>query len=274
MIAAMVVSLLTVNACRDAGGSVALHDGVPTGLAGDHLLLAVDYIVEDPVLTGVYDPRLISLTADGSLVVEGRDVDATLGTTVTRLDAAGLEGTWATIARSGVATDADLDLPGVVSEHGPITAFVFRVDDGTRSTRLRIDSLGSEGVYPGDPPVPATEMALRAAATQLLDALRSMRASEPWMPPALLLWWRTELPADWEATIVPWPHPIDLASAGRPLEHPVWQRCVRLDGDEAGAVARFAHTLPIDHLVELDGVRYAINVRAIHPDELDEVGCP
>ncbi len=36
----------------------------------------------------------------------------------------------------------------------------------------------------------------------------------------------------------------------------------------------FAHALPIDHLVELDGVRSAINVRPIHPDEIDEVACP
>ena len=91
---------------------------------------------------------------------------------------------------------------------------------------------------------------------------------------ALLLWWRTELPGDWNVRIVTWSLPIDLATAGHPIDHPVWDRCVRLDGSEAAAVARFAESLPIDHLVEHDGARFAINIRAIHPDELDEVECP
>jgi hypothetical protein len=249
-------------------------DRAPTGLADDHVLLAIDYIVHDPVLDGVYDPRVVSLTGDGSLVHERRDVDATLGTTVTKLDAAGLDRAWAAIRRSGVFADGKLDLPGFMSEHGPHTSFDFRVDDGTRSTRLTIDSLGSEGVHPDDPPVPAGKMALRAAATQLLDAFRAMRGEDPWTPPALLLWWRTEVPGDWDAKIVAWSLPVDLATAGHSIAHPVWDRCVRLDGGDAAAVARFAQTLPIDHLVELDGVRYAINIRAIHPDEINEVSCP
>jgi hypothetical protein len=163
-------------------------DHAPTGLADDHILLAIEYIVHDPVLDGVYDPRTVSLTADGSLVHERRDVDATLGTTVTKLDAAGLDRAWAAIRRSGVFADGKLDLQGFMSEHGPHTSFDFRVDDGTRSTRLTIDSLGSEGVYPNDPPVPAGEMALRAAATRLLDTFRALRGEDPWTPPALLLW--------------------------------------------------------------------------------------
>ena len=237
-------------------------------------MLAIDYLVDDPVLDGVYDPRLMSLTADGTLVIERGDVDATLGTTVTKLDAAGFERAWSAIIRSGVFADGDLDLPGFMANHPPVTSDVFRVDDGTRSTRLTIDSLGSEGVYPDDPPVPAGEMALRASATALIEDLRAMAGSDPWTPPAVLLWWRTELPADADATIVDWALPIDLAGAGHPIEHPVWDRCVRLDGDEAASVARFAQSLPIDHLVELDGIRYAINLRPIHPDELNDVACP
>ncbi len=73
---------------------------------------------------------------------------------------------------------------------------------------------------------------------------------------------------------MPWPLAIDLASAGHPSGHPVWDRCVRLDGDEAAAVARFAHALPVDHLVDVAGARYTINIRAIHADEIDEVECP
>ena len=127
----------------------------------------------------------------------------------------------------------------------------------------------------GDPPVPAwREMAVRAAATRLMDEIRAMGGRDLWTPPALLMWWRTELPGDRKATIVGWSPPIDLATAGHAVEHPVWDRCVRLDGDEAASVARFANSLPIDHLVELGGVRYAIQIRAIHPDEIDKVACP
>ena len=251
----------------------------PTGLPDDHILFAIDYIVDEPFLTDVYDPHWASLTADGTLVYERRDVDAILGTTVTKLDAAGLDEAWSAILRSGVYTDGHLVLPGFPQGGGPRTAFVFRVDDGRTSTRLTIESLGSEQMFTGDsllgpPPIPDAEMTLRTAATKLTDDLRAMQGEDPWTPPALLLWWRTELPGDWDATILPWPLPVDLASAGHPIDHAVWDRCARLDGDEAAAVARFAQTLPIEHLVELDGVRYGIIIRAIHPDELDQVACP
>jgi hypothetical protein len=266
--------LVLLSACASAGRSVSPNERVPTGLAADHLLLAIDYVVEDPVLDGVYDPRLAALTADGSLVFERRDVDAILGATVTTLDAAGLERAWSAISRSGTFTDGNLRLPGFMEEHGPITADVFRIDDGQRATRLRIASLGSEGVYVNDPPVPPAEMTVRAAATRLIDDMRAMGGRDPWTPPALLMWWRTELPGDWGATIVQWSQPIDLATGGHAVEHPVWDRCVRLDGDAAASVARFANALPIDHLAELGGVRYAIQIRAIHPDEIDKVACP
>jgi hypothetical protein len=267
-------ALLVLGACAGAGASRRPSDPIPSGLPDDHILLAIDYLVDEPVLDGVYDPRLVNLTAAGTLVHERRDVDATFGTTVAKLDATALGSIWAAIGRSGVATDRDLELPGFMSQHGPHTATVFRVDDGTRSTRLRIASLGSEGVYPGDPPVPADELALRAAATQLKNELRAIQGEDPWTPPALLLWWRRELPGDWNATVVTWPLPLDLASAGHAIDHPVWSRCARLEGDDAAVVARFSHTLPIDHLVELAGARYALDVRAIHPDELAEVACP
>ena len=265
-IAAVAISL-SLSACADAAGP-------PTGLAADHVLLAIDYIVDDPVLKDVYDPRSATLTADGSLVHERRDVDATFATTSTKLDAAGLRRVWAAISRSGIFTDGNLALPGFPQAGGPATSNVFRVDDGTRSTLLTIASLGSESIYTGARPIPAGEMALRAAATQLRDELRALGGDDPWTPPGLLLWWRTELPGDWNARIVAWSLPIDLASAGHPVDHQVWDRCVRLDGNEAAAVARFARSLPIDHLVERDGARYAINIRAIHPDEIDKVACP
>jgi len=243
-------------------------------LPDDHVLLAIDYVVDDPVLDGVYDPRWVSLTADGTLVLHRGDVDAIFGTTATKLDAAGLERAWAAINRSGIFTDGSLVLPGFPQAGGPATRDVFRVDDGKRSTKLTIASLGSEAIYTGAVPIPAGEMALRTAAAQLIGDLRSMGGDDPWTPPALLLWWRTELPGDWDATIVAWPLAVDLASAGHSIDHAVWKRCVRLDGSEAAAVARFARTLPIDHLVEARSVRYAINLRAIHPDEIDQIACP
>ena len=246
----------------------------PSGLPGDHVLLAIDYVVDEPALDGVYDPRLATLTADGTLVKARRDIDSAFGTTVTRVDATTLARTWDAIVRSGIATDRDLALPGFMSEHGPHTATVFRVDDGGRSTRLRIASLGSEGVYPNDPPVPADELAIRSAAKQLMSDLRAVPGEDRWTPPALLLWWRTEVPGDWNARIVASALPLDLATAGHAIDHPVWGRCTRLDGPDAAAVARFAATLPIEHLVELAGVRYVLDVRAIHPDEIDDVACP
>ena len=250
---AVVLALLLLSAAGCAGRSAlpnerlptSPNERVPTGLPADHLLLAIDYVVEDPSLDGVYDPRWVALTADGRLVLERRDVDAILGTTVTKLDAAGLGRAWSAISRSGVFTDGNLRLPGFMEDHPPITADVFRVDDGQRSTRLRIASLGSEGVYVDDPPVPAGEMAVRAAATRLIDDMRAIGGRDPWTPPALLMWWRTELPADRDATIVGWSPPIDLATVGRAIEHPVWDRCVRLDGDEA-ASGRTLRELPAD----------------------------
>ena len=74
---------------------------------------------------------------------------------MTKLDATGLARAWSAIVRAGVFTDGVLGLPGFMAAHPPVTADVFRVDDGPRSTRLAIASLGSEGVYPDDPPVPS-----------------------------------------------------------------------------------------------------------------------
>jgi hypothetical protein len=152
---------------------------------------------------------------------------------------------------------------------------VFRVDDGTRSSLLTIDDLGSEQIYAGDPPIPASEMRLRASATQLIEDLHAMGDREPWTPPALLVWWRPELPADANAEIVRWrTATIDFEAAGNSVEHPVWSRCVRLDGDQAAEVARLARTLPIEHLLEQGGSRYGLVLRPIHEDEIDDVDCP
>jgi hypothetical protein len=247
---------------------------LPTGLPDDHVMFAADYIVHDPVLDGVYDPRLMTLTADGTLVLERRDVDSVMGATATRLDAARQRQAWSAITGSGVFADGVLRLPGFESHTVTTATNVFSVDDGTRSTSLTIDDLGSEEVFPGDPPITPSEKALRAAATLLMEELRSFGDMTPWTPPALLLFWRGEVPRDADATVVPWSAPIDLATAGTRLEHPAWERCLRVDGADAATIAGIAHSIPIEHLVEQDGTRYAIDIRPIHADELDEVECP
>jgi hypothetical protein len=247
---------------------------LPTGLPADHVLFAADYIVHDPVLDGVYDPRSMTLTADGTFVLVRRDVDSTLASTATKLDAATLRRAWSAIASSGVFANGVLRLPGFESQTVTTATNVFRVDDGTRSTSLSIDDLGSETIFAGDPPIPSSERALRAAAEQLMDELRPLGDTTPWTPPALLLFWRGEVPGDANATLVPWTGSIDLADADSRIEHPVWEHCLRVDGGYARAVAGIARTLPIEHLVEQAGSRYAIDVRPIHADELDKVQCP
>lgn len=254
-------------------GSAAPPDRLLTGLDPDRVLLAVDYDVHAPVLDSVDDPRIVTLTADGTLVLTRRDSDSTFGATATRLGA-GREVAWQAITASGVAVDGVLDLPGFAERTVTTAATRFRVDDGRRRTDLLVHNLGSELAFPGDPPIPDEELRLRASATALLDRLRGLGNDAPWIPPALLLWWREEVPADWNATVVPWPLPLDLGTAGRSLDHPVWQRCVRLDGSEAAAVAELAHRLPIDHVVEHGGNRYAVTVRPIHADGLRSVVCP
>jgi hypothetical protein len=265
----LALAMLLVVACTPSASV-----DTPTGLADDHILFASDYIVHNPDLVGVYDPRIMTLTADGTLVLERGDLGTTLATTATRLDDASLAQAWSSIVRSGVFSDGTLALPGFASQTVTTTTNVFRVDDGTRSSRLVIDDLGSEQIFPGVPRIAGSEMSLREAATRLMDELRAMGGSEPWTPPALTMWWRPELPADSGATIVPWTLPIDLARAGRPVARPVWERCVRLDGEDAAAVAEMAHALPVGNIVEQAGALFAVGVRPIHPDELDEVDCP
>ena len=67
--------------------------------------------------------------------------------------------------------------------------------------------------------------------------------------------------------------PVDLATAGTAVQTPVFQRCVRLDGDDAADVAGLASTIPGDVAVEQDGARYVFSVRPIYPDEAG-VDCP
>jgi hypothetical protein len=54
----------------------------------------------------------------------------------------------------------------------------------------------------------------------------------------------------------------------------VHARCVRLEGDDAAAVTALVSTLAPETIVEQAGVRYAVAVRPIYPDEGAAVTCP
>jgi hypothetical protein len=246
----------------------------PGGLDPDRVLLAIDYLVHDPVVDGVYDPRIVTLTADGTLVLQRPDLDALMSASATKLDPAGLRRALGEISSSGVVADGDLDLPGFASQTVTTTTTRFRVDDGTRSSELSIFALGSELIYPGVPPISADEMTLRASATRLIEDLRSMGDLQPWTPPALLLWWRPARSGDTGPHVKLAPAvPMDLATAGRAVKHPVWDRCARLDGHRAEAVAALGRSLPIDGVVEQAGRRHALQFRPIHADESAAVSC-
>lgn len=237
---------------------------VPAGLDPDHVLVSIADPTSWPGLAEVEDGRLLTLTADGTLVARGTD-DARMAITTTRLDRDGLDRAWASVIASGAAVDAEYDLPGVFDRS---TTFV-RVDDGSRATELSIYALGEDAI---EEPFSPEEQGRRTAAAGLISELRLLAGLEPWTPPALLLWWSPS--GDPAAPVVPWGASLDLATGGGPVDNPFYQRCVRLEGDQAAAVADMARRTASNVDVEQDGARYQFAVRPIYPDELDEVDCP
>ena len=128
------------------------------------------------------------------------------------------------------------------------------------------------------PRSPPDEAALRAAASHVLARLREMAGTEPWTPPAMLLWWgavrgcairdapgRTSFRGR-----RPW--------TSRRMARPSPTRCSRAacasTATTVRAVADLVRSLPSDVVVEQAGTRYAIGVRPIYPDEVDAVACP
>jgi hypothetical protein len=241
---------------------------LPAGLAPDHVLLSVEEQSGWPGSDGTFDPRLATLEADGRLIVRVPSTGVHLPIAARTLDRASLEAAWGLVARSGVATDGSLDLPGLFDA----STTAFRVDDGSRATSLSIYGLGS---LPAAGTFRPAEGGLREAASGLLTALQLLAGSDPWRPPALLLWWAEDPPPDEGATrVVAWTAPVALATAGRAVDRILFDRCLRLDGADAEQVGALVGSLPPDVLVEQDAHRYRIAVRPIYPDELDEVGCP
>ncbi len=256
---------ILVAACSSTSPSPSGPVTVPAGLEPDHVLVAIDDASNWPGLGEVEDPRLITLTADGMLVVRMPN-GARLPVAQTRLDRVALDTAWAAVVRSGTATNATFDLPGAYD----VNTTTIRVDDGSRSTKLSIYALGgtpTEGAFDAD------EARLRGAAGNLVSELGLLAGSDAWTPPAVLLW--IEEPGEGlMPRAAPWTPHVDLATAGAPVENQFFDRCVRIDGQAAVDVTDFVRGLPSDVRVEQAGRSYGIAVRPIYPDQLDDVQCP
>jgi hypothetical protein len=240
----------------------------PTGLDPDHVLIAIEDISDWPGSEGTYDPRLATLTADGTLVARDPSRNVILPLVSTRLQGSALDGAWASVVGRGLAVDASLESPGLYDA----TTTTVRVDDGTRETALAIYGLGND-VAEGK--IPPDERALRFSASAAIRELQARATGESWTPSALLLWWSIseDAPSGAEPRVVEWTPPVDLAASGKVVRTPVFQRCARLEGEEAEAVAALASTIPGDVAVAQRGIRYAFTVRPIYPDEAG-VDCP
>ena len=261
------VSVLVV-ACSSAPPSPSAPPTLPTGLDAEHVLISVEDVSGWPGSDDTYDPRVATLTAGGTLVTSDLARNSLLTTMSAQLDRSSLEAAWAAVAGRGLAIDRSLELPGLFDA----STTSIHLDDGARSTTLSIYALGGEAA---DGTFPPDQDLLRRNAVAALAELRSMAATDPWTPPALLLWWNryAEAPSGMQPRLVEWTPAVDLATAGRKVDNPVYERCVRLDGADAAAVADLARTIPADVVVEQDRTRYAVVVRPIYPDEAG-VDCP
>ena len=81
-------------------------------------------------------------------------------------------------------------------------------------------------------------------------------------------------PSGIEPRVVAWTPPVDLATAGAPVDNPVYARCALVEGSAAAAVAELTRTIPVDVAVEQAGSRYQVAVRPVYPDEVGSVACP
>lgn len=243
----------------------------PDGLDPDHALVVAEELGGPTFIMDTFDPRSVTLYADGTLVAPGPG-GILLPTVGTTLDATTLDQAWALVLGSGLAIDRTLDLPGLFDAG----TTEMRVDDGSTLTRLAVYALGAEPAD-GEPTFAPDEAGIRAAASHVLARLRELSGTDPWTPPAMLLWWgpSEDAPSGMPpAHLVPWTAPVDLAGDGAAVDNPLFTRCLRLEGDAVPAVAQMVRSLPSDVVVEHAGARYGIGVRPIYPDEVDAVACP
>jgi len=218
-----------------------------------------------------FDPRSVTLYADGTLIASDPGRNLMLSTVSTALGPDALGEAWATVVGSGLAVDRLLELPGI-ADAGTTQVMI---DDGRAVTRLQVYGLGLDSVD-GEPTFPPAEAALRANTSRAVGLLRGMAGREPYAPPALLLWSTRyeEAPSGMQPRLAAWTAPVDLAAAGEATPtKPIYTRCVRLEGADAATVSALVSTLAPDTVVEQAGIRYAIAVRPIYPDEGAGVTC-
>lgn len=244
---------------------------LPAGLDAGRALVVVEVLFGPTSILDTFDPRAATLYADGTLVASDSRRGLMLSTVSTRLAPDALEEAWAAVLGSGLATDRLLELPGLYDAG----TTQVTVDDGTAVTRLQVYALGSDPVD-GQPTFPPDEAALRANTGRAIALLREMAGREPFVPPALLLWSSRyeEAPSGMQPTLAAWTAAVDLAADGVPTPaNPIYSHCIRLEGAAAAEVAALVRTLAAETIVEQAGVRYAIAVRPIYPDEGDAVTC-
>jgi hypothetical protein len=272
LLAGVLCLILGVAACAPAAPPPTAVPGVPAGLDPGHALLVIDELGGPTVVMDTFDPRSVTLYADGTLIASDPGRNLMLSTVSTTLGPDALGEAWATVVGSGLAVDRLLELPGI-ADAGTTRV---TIDDGTTVTRLQVYGLGLDSVN-GEPTFPPAEAALRANTSRAVGLLRGTAGKEPYVPPALLLWWgaHEEAPSGMQPRLAAWTAPVDLATAGVGTRNvPLYGRCVRLDGEAASAVAALVNTLSPQTIVEQAGIRYAIAVRPIYPDEGAAVTCP
>ncbi len=275
MVPALVVLLglaAVLGACAPAGPSpTPSPPDLPAGLDPGRAIVIVEELGGPTSIMDTFDPRSITLYADGTMIASDPARNLMLSTVSTTLAPAALDEAWATVVGSGLATNRLLELPGL-ADAGTTQV---TVDDGTAVTHLQVYALGL-GPVEGQPTFPPDEVALRANTGRAIGLLRGLAGREPYAPPALLLWSGVyeEAPSGMQPRLAAWTAPVDLATAGVPTpDKPIYPRCVRLEGDAAAAVAALVGTLAPETIVEQAGFRYTIAVRPIYPDEGARVTC-
>lgn len=271
LVAALACGLLAA-ACAPAGPTPSpTPPAVPAGLDPGHALVVVEELGGPTFIMDTFDPRTVTLYADGTLIASDPGRNLMLSTVSTTLAPDALAEAWGTVVGSGLATNRLLELPGLFDAG----TTQVTVDDGSAITRLQVYALGLDPVE-GQATFTPGDAALRANATRAINLLRGMAGREPYAPPALLLWSGRyeEAPSGLQPRLAAWTAPVDLLTAGVATpRNPIYARCVRLEGDDAAAVAALVSTLSPETIVEQAGTRYAIAVRPIYPDEGAAVTC-
>jgi hypothetical protein len=243
----------------------------PAGLPADHVLVAIEAQPESAPYAWVPNPRLVTLTADGTVVRQVGANDATRMPEFRRwrLSPEALAGAWSTITGGGLAHDGDLAVPGVFDR----TSTFILVDDGAARTTLRIQALdaGHEGVDGAT--IPSAQRPVRAAAAALLAALAPPDDAAEWAPDRVVVRWVVSDPGS--RAVASWAGGPDLAVAGAATTAAAgFDRCATVSGADAAKVASVLRQLPPEATVTQAGASYVVGGRALLPDETPPPDCP